>query len=177
MSFLPTHDSAARMSLYLQSMPRRVLHRLSDTVGYGNMKGPLDLIIVLCLTFLSMSALGYLVLVISGAPFDEATKRTACLFLPGIAAPLPGLILNNIHRAKFAMDRLLLTGDILNAHPSLSTWQAFRIGGYLMGRVKETVGYNWRPAYQYMKKEYPMLLAEVVARVKVADLPAVLERS
>lgn len=162
------------MSLYLQTLPRRVLHRLSDTVGYGNLKGPLDLIIVQCLTFLSMSILGYVVLVMSGAPFDEATKRSACLFLPGIAAPFPGLVLNNIHRLKIAIDRLLLTGDILNAHPKLSIRQAYRIAGYLMGRIKETVGYNGRPAYQYMKREYPILLAEVVKRVRVTDLPAVL---
>lgn len=175
MSSLPSHNSAARLSLYLQTIPGRVLHRLSDTVGYGNLKGPLDLIIVQCLTFLLMSILGYVVLVMSGAPFDEATKRSACLVLPGIAAPFPGLVLNNIHRLKFAMDRLLLTGDILSAHPKLSVLQAYRIAGYLMGRVKETVGYNWRPAYQYMKREYPILLAEIVKRVRVTDLPAVLE--
>lgn len=173
MAFFPTHAAFARLSLSLRAMPRRMLHRLSDTLGYGNLNGPLDLIIVQSLTFLLMSGLGYLVLEFSGAPFSEETRRTACLYLPAIAAPLPGVLLNNLHRFKIAMDHLLLTGDILQRHPSLSVPQAWRIGSYLMRRIKEAVGYNWRPACQYMKGEYPVLLAEVVERVRACNLPAI----
>lgn len=150
----------------------RLLRRLNDVFGYGNLAGLLDLVIVQSLTFLGMSLLGFVVLSLSGAPFNEETKRVACLLLPLAAAPFPGILLNNLHRFKMAMDHLLLTGDILIAQPHLSVPAAWRLGSGLMARIKQAVGYNRRPACRYMRNEYPFFLQKVTERVRSCSIPA-----
>lgn len=171
MSRFPSHGGSVGAPRGILALPGKVLHKVNDTLGYGNLHGMLDLIIVQSVTFLGMSLLGLAVLYFSGAPFNEETKRTACLMLPAFVAPIPGIILNNLHRFRIWMDLLLLTGDILNNNPAMSVPRAYWLSRRLMKRIKETVGYNRRPACRYMRSDYPYLLTKVVQRVHESTIP------
>jgi len=124
------------------------------------------------LAFLAMSFAGFLILEITQNYVSEETKRLTCLYTPALIAFAPGFILNNKHRFALAFDRLLLTNNILHVNPRLSIAQAYRIGGKLMKQIKKAVGYNRRPACQYMKHDYPTLLQEVVQNIRTAAIEA-----